>query len=68
MVCRELGCSSGTAHGKAKYGQGHFESGEVWMDDVKCTGSENTIFECDHKKPLENHNCGHPEDVGVECN
>jgi len=68
VVCRELGCSSGTAHGKAKYGQGHFESGEVWMDDVKCTGSENTIFECEHRNPLGRHNCGHSEDVSVECN
>ncbi|VDI08633.1 Hypothetical predicted protein, partial [Mytilus galloprovincialis] len=45
------------------YGQG---SGPILLDDVKCEGTESTIFQCS-SKPIGSNNCRHREDVGVQC-
>jgi len=63
VVCRELGYSGGTIHNSASKGQG---SGAIWLDDVQCTGSENSIFDCPHTR-WGVENCQHYEDVGVTC-
>ena len=34
------------------------------MDGVSCVGSETSLIECSH---ISNHNCGHNEDVSVQC-
>ena len=34
------------------------------MDDVRCTGNEATLFECEFAG-FGNHNCDHSEDAGV---
>ena len=34
------------------------------MDDVACTGTEETLRTCPHTT---NHNCAHSEDAGVSC-
>ena len=39
--------------------------GDIWLDDVECIGTENSIFEC--KILLDNHNCLHTQDVGLKC-
>ena len=44
VVCRMLGYSSVLA-AHVKYGQG---SGNVWMSNLACTGSESSISECPH--------------------
>uniref|UniRef100_A0A9J8DAL7 Si:dkey-21h14.10 n=1 Tax=Cyprinus carpio carpio TaxID=630221 RepID=A0A9J8DAL7_CYPCA len=64
VVCRELGCdeTSNTMRA-AHFGPG---SGKIWMDDVICSGSESSIFDCSKTK-MGDHNCGHSEDVGVIC-
>lgn len=64
IVCRQLACGNATkVVGWAYFGQG---SGNISLDDVKCTGSEPTIWDCVHAGWF-NNNCGHNEDVGVVC-
>jgi hypothetical protein len=64
VVCRYLGQPNATsAPNGAVFGKG---AGPIWMDDVKCRGSETSLFECPHKG-LGSHNCGHREDAGVSC-
>ena len=41
-------------------------SGRIWMDEVRCTGSEENLLLC-HHIGFGRHDCGHVEDVGVEC-
>ncbi|XP_042603554.1 scavenger receptor cysteine-rich type 1 protein M130-like [Cyprinus carpio] len=64
VVCRELGCdeTSNTMRA-AHFGPG---SGKIWMDDVRCNGSESSILDCS-KREMDDHNCKHSEDVGVVC-
>ena len=61
VFCRMLGLSP--AQRIAKYGSG---TGEIWLDDVNCKGSETSTNECSHRG-FGNHNCGHGKDIGVVC-
>ncbi|KAM9380263.1 macrophage receptor MARCO [Phaethornis superciliosus] len=61
VVCRMLGYSHSVAAFTAKAG-----TGKIWLDDVNCSGSEESIFDC--QKPAWGvNNCSHSEDAGVEC-
>ena len=64
VVCRQLGLSY--EYVKAwdssnRFGEG---SGQIWLSNVGCAGSEENIWSCDH---LEGGYCSHYDDVGVEC-
>ncbi len=63
VVCRQLGFGGGKAYGSARFGQG---KGRIWLDNVRCLGTEDSLMECDHNG-LGNHNCRHWEDAGVGC-
>jgi len=45
------------------YGVG---KGRILLDDVHCSGTEKSIFECSHGR-LGINNCGHSEDVAISC-
>ena len=64
VVCRELGFHGEvTALSNAAFGQG---SGQIWLDNVACTGNEESLSYCGHNGwGIEN--CGHSEDAGVRC-
>ncbi|XP_071504522.1 uncharacterized protein [Diadema antillarum] len=48
----------------AFYGPG---DGTILLDDVRCTGDEPSLLDCQHR-PLGEHNCSPSEDAGVVCN
>uniref|UniRef100_A0A8C2U295 SRCR domain-containing protein n=1 Tax=Coturnix japonica TaxID=93934 RepID=A0A8C2U295_COTJA len=64
VVCRQLGCGYAIkALDSAHYGEG---SGQIWLDDVNCTGSESNLWACP-SRACGLHNCQHKEDAGVLC-
>jgi len=41
-------------------------SGRIWLDNVRCSGTELSIVNCQHKG-WGRHNCQHNDDVSVSC-
>ena len=64
VVCTELRYGPPVAAPqRAFYGQG---SGQIWLDNVNCDGSEETIRNCSHRGwGIED--CSHSEDASVNC-
>ena len=49
----------------ARFGQG---GGSIWLDDLRCSGTENNILDCTHDGiGVYASYCDHFDDVGVEC-
>ena len=64
VVCRQLGfLGAVSAPTSAHFGAG---SGQIWLDDVRCYGSESSIANCRHRG-WGVENCGHSEDASVIC-
>ncbi|XP_075996393.1 uncharacterized protein LOC142990477 [Genypterus blacodes] len=41
-------------------------TGKIWLDELRCRGTESEIFDCPHSG-IGINNCGHTEDAGVQC-
>ncbi|XP_020606086.1 protein bark beetle-like [Orbicella faveolata] len=61
VACRQLGFLG--AKRFYRHGRG---TGPTWLDDVNCMGTEESLLECKYPG-IGVENCGHFEDVGVEC-
>jgi deleted-in-malignant-brain-tumors protein 1 len=65
VVCHQLGYSGAESSLRgAEYGQGI--GLPIWLDDVRCDGTETRIEECAHMGWGLN-NCHHAEDASVKC-
>uniref|UniRef100_A0A4W4DTK2 SRCR domain-containing protein n=1 Tax=Electrophorus electricus TaxID=8005 RepID=A0A4W4DTK2_ELEEL len=59
VVCRELGCGAPVkVLGAAAFGRGE---GQVWSEELHCTGNESQIHLCPSSSTLK-HNCFHEHD------
>ncbi|XP_030053551.1 soluble scavenger receptor cysteine-rich domain-containing protein SSC5D isoform X2 [Microcaecilia unicolor] len=64
VVCQQLGCGTPvSAVGGAFFGEG---TGPVWLDNVRCTGAERSLLDCE-TEPWGKHDCTHHEDASVVC-
>ena len=64
VVCSELGFYRAVAASpRAFYGEG---IGQIWLDNVNCVGTEETVGRCSHNG-WGFHNCHHWEDASVSC-
>uniref|UniRef100_A0A3B4GVS4 SRCR domain-containing protein n=1 Tax=Pundamilia nyererei TaxID=303518 RepID=A0A3B4GVS4_9CICH len=64
VVCRQLNCGPVLeAHQNAYFGEG---TGEIWLDEVTCSGSEDFLTDCPNSG-FGNHDCDHSEDASVIC-
>ena len=64
VACRQLGYDN--AIRSLQGGQVPNGRGQIWLDDVACTGNEQNLLACPHRG-FGSHNCRHTEDAGVEC-
>ena len=65
VVCRMLGYPRAIGFTT----QSHFggaKTGPTWLDEVNCTGNENTLAACSHSGWAIS-DCNHTEDAGVIC-
>lgn len=61
VLCRQLNFTGGSIIAGTPHG-----SGEIWLDDVDCTGYEAEISDCAHRD-WGSTDCYHYEDVAVQC-
>ncbi|XP_031552327.1 uncharacterized protein LOC116289522 isoform X2 [Actinia tenebrosa] len=61
VVCRQLGFAGALSYHNSGGG-----TGQIWLDNVQCSGSESAIQQCRHRG-WGIHNCGHIEDIFVTC-
>ncbi|XP_029315744.1 macrophage receptor MARCO [Cottoperca gobio] len=61
VICKMLGFRTAITTFTASPG-----SGTIWLDELKCLGTESDIFDCKHRGVGIN-NCQHSEDAGLQC-
>ena len=64
VVCRQLGYQNAVR--ALQGGQVPRGSGQIWLDEVGCSGREQNLTSCSHAG-WGSHDCRHSEDAGVEC-
>uniref|UniRef100_A0A669CIE2 SRCR domain-containing protein n=1 Tax=Oreochromis niloticus TaxID=8128 RepID=A0A669CIE2_ORENI len=64
VVCRELNCGTALqAPHSTHFGAG---TGQIWFNNVTCSGNESSLTECKHSG-FGSNICGHGHDAGVVC-
>ncbi|XP_078420601.1 scavenger receptor cysteine-rich domain-containing protein DMBT1-like [Cetorhinus maximus] len=64
VACRQLNCGDPVwTPGETLFDTAN---GTIWLDDVKCKGSERFLWDC-HFSTMGDHDCEHKEDVNVIC-
>jgi len=63
VICKMLGLGSRRKIGNSNYRTDH---GQIWLDDVRCSGRERDTDECSHSD-WGVHDCCHDEDFSVSC-
>ena len=66
VVCRQLGYTSLSVVKALQGNDVPDGSGRVWLDNVNCDGSEQSLSDCSHSGWGE-EDCAHSEDAGVNC-
>ncbi|KAM9448888.1 uncharacterized protein marco isoform 1-T3 [Salvelinus alpinus] len=61
VICKMLGYQRASTVFTASHG-----IGRIWLDDLRCTGREASVFDCPHNG-MGISNCQHNEDAGVQC-
>ncbi|XP_039674587.1 macrophage receptor MARCO [Perca fluviatilis] len=61
VICKMLGFQHAISTYIAPPG-----SGRIWLDELRCVGTESDIFSCLHSG-IGVNNCQHNEDAGVQC-
>ncbi len=64
VVCRQLGYIYGIPSSRIAFGQGQ---GPVWLYDVRCTGSESNLLNCQHNRYRYYHYCHYGRPASAKC-
>ena len=64
VACRQLGYAYALRALQGRYVPDG--TGQIWLDEVGCTGTEQSLSNCSHDGWGTN-DCSHSEDAGVEC-
>ncbi|PFX29780.1 Lysyl oxidase-like 2 [Stylophora pistillata] len=66
VVCRMLGFPDVLRYTKGYHAFGVGKPGKFWLDDVRCSGEEDSIDKCSHR-PWGRHNCQYYNQAGAVC-